>query len=193
MAATLKLLPTEQIPGDAARGWNLTDLLRRVAAEHEQGDGIDDTAEAADIEPAATEAPAPATTADDASTPASEAERTPDVVMASKPEPDAPWIDALDLAIEATDAIRAADERIARLEAQNRELEKYLETEVRSLHGRVKTADELVARAEAAKAAAEERAREAERRADAVEIWLGRIRDQLTSIRPQAVARLKRA
>jgi small-conductance mechanosensitive channel len=191
MAATLKLLPTEQIPGDAARGWNLTDLLRRVAAEHEQGDGIDDTAEAADIEAAATEAPA--TTADDASTPASEAERTPDVVMASKPEPDAPWIDALDLAIEATDAIRAADERIARLEAQNRELEKYLETEVRSLHGRVKTADELVARAEAAKAAAEERAREAERRADAVEIWLGRIRDQLTSIRPQAVARLKRA
>ena len=191
MAATLKLLPTEQIPGDAARGWNLTDLLRRVAAEHEQGDGIDDVAEAADIEAAATEAPA--TTADDASTPASEAERTPDVVMASKPESDAPWIDALDLAIEATDAIRAADERIARLEAQNRELEKYLETEVRSLHGRVKTADELVARAEAAKAAAEERAREAERRADAVEIWLGRIRDQLTSIRPQAVARLKRA
>ncbi len=191
MAATLKLLPTEQIPGDAARGWNLTDLLRRVAAEHEQGDGIDDAAEAADIEAAATEAPA--TTADDASTPASEAERTPDVVMASKPESDAPWIDALDLAIEATDAIRAADERIARLEAQNRELEKYLETEVRSLHGRVKTADELVARAEAAKAAAEERAREAERRADAVEIWLGRIRDQLTSIRPQAVARLKRA
>jgi len=191
MAATLKLLPTEHIPGDAARGWNLTDLLRRVAAEHEQGDGIDDAAEAADIEAAATEAPA--TTADDASTPASEAERTPDVVMASKPESDAPWIDALDLAIEATDAIRAADERIARLEAQNRELEKYLETEVRSLHGRVKTADELVARAEAAKAAAEERAREAERRADAVEIWLGRIRDQLTSIRPQAVARLKRA
>jgi small-conductance mechanosensitive channel len=191
MAATLKLLPTEQIPADAARGWNLTDLLRRVAAEHEQGDGIDDAAEAGDIEAAATEAPA--TTADDASTPASEAERTPDVVMASKPEPDAPWIDALDLAIEATDAIRAADERIARLEAQNRELEKYLETEVRSLHGRVKTADELVARAEAAKAAAEERAREAERRADAVEIWLGRIRDQLTSIRPQAVARLKRA
>ena len=191
MAATLKLLPTEQIPGDAARGWNLTDLLRRVAAEHEQGDGIDEAAEAADIEAAATEAFA--TTADDASTPASEAERTPDVVMASKPESDAPWIDALDLAIEATDAIRAADERIARLEAQNRELEKYLETEVRSLHGRVKTADELVARAEAAKAAAEERAREAERRADAVEIWLGRIRDQLTSIRPQAVARLKRA
>jgi chromosome segregation ATPase len=191
MAATLKLLPTEQIPGDAARGWNLTDLLRRVAAEHEQGDGVDDAAEAADIEAAATEALA--TTADDASTPVSEAERTPDVVMASKPEPDAPWIDALDLAIEATDAIRAADERIARLEAQNRELEKYLETEVRSLHGRVKTADELVARAEAAKAAAEERAREAERRADAVEIWLGRIRDQLTSIRPQAVARLKRA
>jgi uncharacterized Zn finger protein (UPF0148 family) len=191
MAATLKLLPTEQIPGDAARGWNLTDLLRRVAAEHEQGDGIDDAAEAADIEAAATEAPA--TTADHASTPASEAERTPDVVMASKPDSDAPWIDALDLAIEATDAIRAADERIARLEAQNRELEKYLETEVRSLHGRVKTADELVARAEAAKAAAEERAREAERRADAVEIWLGRIRDQLTSIRPQTVARLKRA
>lgn len=191
MAATLKLLPTEQIPGDAARGWNLTDLLRRVAAEHEQGDGIDEAAEAADIEAAATEAPA--TTADDASTPASEAERTPDVVMASKPESDAPWIDALDLAIEATDAIRAADERIARLEAQNRELEKYLETEVRSLHGRVKTADELVSRAEAAKAAAEERARDAERRADAVEIWLGRIRDQLTSIRPQAVARLKRA
>ena len=191
MAATLKLLPTEQIPGDAARGWNLTDLLRRVAAEHEQGDGIDDAAEAADIEAAATEAPA--TTADDASSPASEAERTPDVVMASKPDSDAPWIDALDLAIEATDAIRAADERIARLEAQNRELEKYLETEVRSLHGRVKTADELVARAEAAKAAAEERAREAERRADAVEIWLGRIRDQLTSIRPQTVARLKRA
>lgn len=191
MAATLKLLPTEQIPGDAARGWNLTDLLRRVAAEHEQGDGIDEAAEAADIEAAATEAPA--TTADDASTPGSEAERTPDVVMASKPESESPWIDALDLAIEATDAIRAADERIARLEAQNRELEKYLETEVRSLHGRVKTADELVARAEAAKAAAEERAREAERRADAVEIWLGRIRDQLTSIRPQAVARLKRA
>ncbi len=191
MAATLKLLPTEHIPGDAARGWNLTDLLRRVAAEHEQGDGIDDAAEATDIEAAATEAPA--TTADDASTPASEAKQTPDVVMASKPESDAPWIDALDLAIEATDAIRAADERIARLEAQNRELEKYLETEVRSLHGRVKTADELVARAEAAKAAAEERARDAERRADAVEIWLGRIRDQLTSIRPQAVGRLKRA
>src|SRR5918998_1075130 len=103
MAATLKLLPTEQIPGDAARGWNLTDLLRRVAAEHEQGDGIDHAAAAADIEAAATEAPA--TTADDATTPAPEAERS----------------------------------------------------------------------------------------ADAVEIWLGRIRDQLNSIRPQAVARLKRA
>ncbi len=191
MAATLKLLPTEQIPGDAARGWNLTDLLRRVAAEHDQGDRADDQTEPADLEAAATEAPAAAGA--DAGTPALEPERAPDGIVASEPEADTPWIDALDLAIEATDAIRAADERIARLEAQNRELEKYLETEVRSLHGRVKTADELVARAEAAKAAAEERAREAERRADAVEIWLGRIRDQLTSIRPQAVARLKRA
>lgn len=191
MAATLKLLPTEHLPGDAARGWNLTDLLRRVAAEHEQSGGdsgttgepmkLDDSAEA------------PVAISIKASNAEPEPERTPDPVAASEIEAGAPWVDALDLAIEATDAIRAAEERIARLEAQNRELENYLETEVKSLHGRVKTADELVARAESAKAAAEERAREAERRADAVEIWLARIRDQLTSIRPQTTARLKRA
>jgi small-conductance mechanosensitive channel len=188
MAATLKLLPTEYIPGDAARGWNLTDLLRRVAAEHEQSGG---------------DSPAPMKPDDAAEAPvavsikASNAEAAPESaahpVAVSEMEAGAPWVDALDLAIEATDAIRAAEERIARLEAQNRELENYLETEVKSLHGRVKTADELVARAESAKAAAEERAREAERRADAVEIWLARIRDQLTTIRPQTTARLKRA
>jgi hypothetical protein len=183
MAATLKLLPTEQIPGDAARGWNLTDLLRRVAAEHEQSNDA-----AAPPEPAAME-----TTGPEMPAPAAEAEPAPEPIVASEPDADVPWIDALDLAVEATDAIRAAEERIARLEAQNRELEAYLETELRSLHGRVKTADELLARSETAKAAAEERAREAERRADTVEIWLGRIRDQLTSIRPQTVARLKRA
>jgi small-conductance mechanosensitive channel len=191
MAATLKLLPTEHIPGEAARGWNLTDLLRRVAAEHEHSSEATAAPEPASVEVTAAESAGPASVA--ALPSASQPESAPDPVLASAPDADAPWIDALDLAIEATDAIRAAEERIARLEAQNRELETYLETEIRSLHGRVKTADELLARSETAKAAAEERARDAERRADAVEIWLGRIRDQLTSIRPHAAARLKRA
>ena len=63
MAATLKLLPTEHIPGEAARGWNLTDLLRRVAAEHEHSSDAAPAPGPASIEVTAAESAGPASVA----------------------------------------------------------------------------------------------------------------------------------
>jgi hypothetical protein len=179
MAATLKLLPTEPSLGEAVRGWNLTDLLRRVAAD-DRGPPDEELAQVgAD---ARVEAPKL---------------RDPSA-RAKSPEPRAPqsaaeegetWTEALDLAVEATDAIRFADEHIARLEADNRELESYLEREIRALQARMRAADEIVQRAEAARQAAEARAERAEQRAETAETCLARIRDQLSPIRRNRVGK----
>jgi hypothetical protein len=173
MAATLKLLPTEPSLGEAVRGWNLTDLLRRVAAD-DRGPPDEELAEVSTAKP-----------------------RDP-AARAKSPEPQAPqsaaeegetWTEALDLAVEATDAIRFADEHIARLEADNRELESYLEREIRALQARMRAADEIVQRAEAARHAAEARAERAEQRAETAETCLARIRDQLSPIRRNRAAK----
>src|SRR3954447_14345951 len=163
MAATLKLLPAEQTPADPVRGWNLTDLLRRVAAD-DRGPPDEDLIEEATAAPAQRKRPG--------------TEAAIERVDALGPESDETWTEALDLAVEATDAIRIAEEHIARIEAQNRELESYLEKEVRSLQARMKAADEIVQRAEAGRAAAEARADRAEQRAETAERCLCRIRDQ---------------
>src|SRR4051812_526326 len=93
------------------------------------------------------------------------------------------WTAALDFAVEAADAIQVAEERIGNLEAENRELESYLEKEVRALQARIEAADRSVQLAEARSAAVETRAERAEQRAERAEICLSRIRHQLSPIR----------
>ena len=174
MAATLKILPVEPTLGETGRSWNLTDLLRRVAAD-------DRPPPECETDPGLESASA-----------AMPGKSPPALGEAVRWEPAAgeePWADALDLAVEASDAIRFAEERIARLEAENRELEAYLEQEVRSLQARMKAADEVVQLTEAARSAAEARAERAEERADAAEKCLNRIRDQLSPIRRARTAR----
>ena len=100
------------------------------------------------------------------------------------------WTAALDFAVEAADAIQVAEERIANLEAQKRELESYLEKEVRALQARIKAADRSVQQAEARSAAAETRAERAEQRAERAETCLSRIRDQLSPIRRTRAAQV---
>lgn len=167
MAATLKLLPTEPVQAEPVRTWNLTDLLRRVAADDgAAGEPRADEEAVETLDPALAEA-------------VSTRAGTEPAVSAL----DHSWTDAVDLATEAAEAITLAEERIARLEADNRQLESYLEKEVRALQASMKAADEIVQRAEAAKAAAEARAERAEERAAAAEICLSRIRSQLSPIR----------
>jgi hypothetical protein len=85
--------------------------------------------------------------------------------------------DTLDLVVQATTAINAAHERIAELDARNRDLEVTFAEELRALAARVTAAQEDLARVEARRLAAEQRAERAERRADAAAGWLKRIQD----------------
>jgi hypothetical protein len=87
------------------------------------------------------------------------------------------WSDTLDLVVQATASIYAAHERIAELEARNRDLEVTFAEELRALAARVTTAQEDLARVEARRLASEQRAERAERRADAAAGWLKRIHD----------------
>jgi len=87
------------------------------------------------------------------------------------------WSDTLDLVVQATTAINAAHERIAELDARNRDLEVTFAEELRALAARVTAAQEDLARVEARRLAAEQRAERAERRADAAAGWLKRIHD----------------
>jgi hypothetical protein len=87
------------------------------------------------------------------------------------------WSDTLDLVVQATASIYAAHERIAELEARNRDLEVTFADELRALAARVTTAQEDLARVEARRVASEQRAERAERRADAAAGWLKRIHD----------------
>ena len=87
------------------------------------------------------------------------------------------WSDTLDLVVHATAVINAAHERIAELDARNRELEVSFAEELRALAARVAAAQEDLARVEARRLAAEQRAERAERRADAAAGWLRRIHD----------------
>jgi hypothetical protein len=87
------------------------------------------------------------------------------------------WSDTLDLVVQATTAINSAHERIAELEARNRDLEVTFADELRALAARVTAAQEDLARGEARRLAAEQRAERAERRADAAAGWLKRIHD----------------
>jgi hypothetical protein len=87
------------------------------------------------------------------------------------------WADTLDLVVQATTIINAAHDRIADLDARNRELEVTFAEELRALAARVTAAQEDLARVEARRVAAEQRADRAERRADAAAGWLKRIHD----------------
>ncbi len=87
------------------------------------------------------------------------------------------WSDTLDLVVQATTAINAAHERIAELDARNRDLEVTFAEELRALAARVTAAQEDLALVEARRLAAEQRAERAERRADAAAGWLKRIHD----------------
>lgn len=116
---------------------------------------------------------------------AAEIERT---IRSSRVEPPPPemqafaavadeWADTLDLVVQATTIINAAHDRIADLDARNRELEVTFAEELRALAARVTAAQEDLARVEARRVAAEQRADRAERRADAAAGWLKRIHD----------------
>lgn len=87
------------------------------------------------------------------------------------------WSDTLDLVVQATAMINTAHERIAELDARNRELEVSFAEELRALAARVAAAQEDLARVEARRLAAEQRAERAERRADSAAGWLKRIHD----------------
>lgn len=87
------------------------------------------------------------------------------------------WSDTLGLVVQATAIINAAHERIAELDARNRDLEVTFAGELRALAARVTAAQEDLARVEARRVAAEQRAERAERRADAAAGWLKRIHD----------------
>ena len=89
------------------------------------------------------------------------------------------WIETLDLVVQATDTIRASEDRIAKLEARNRELETRLAEEVKSLQARMQATDKVIERAAAARVAAEDRARRAEERAETAEKFLSRINQAL--------------
>jgi hypothetical protein len=87
------------------------------------------------------------------------------------------WSDTLNLVVQATAIINTAHERIAELDARNRELEVSFAEELRALAARVAAAQEDLARVEARRLAAEQRAERAERRADSAAGWLKRIHD----------------
>ena len=112
---------------------------------------------------------------------------------------DADCVDALELAVEMAEAIRLAEARISALEAQNGEmraqnadLRNYVTNEIPALRLRAEAAAERAERAEAAKLAFEERERETVQRAQKAEQCLGRVREQLQTVRQTRFAAAQR-
>ena len=107
--------------------------------------------------------------------------------------------DALELAVEMAEAIRLAEARISALEAQNvemraqnAELRNYVTNEIPALRLRAEAAAERAERAEAAMLAFEERQRETVQRAQKAEQCLGRVREQLQTVRQTRFAAAQR-
>ena len=112
---------------------------------------------------------------------------------------DADCVDALELAVEMAEAIRLAEARISALEAQNvemraqnAELRNYVTNEIPALRLRAEAAAERAERAEAAMLAFEERERETVQRAHKAEQCLGRVREQLQTVRQTRFAAAQR-
>ena len=112
---------------------------------------------------------------------------------------DADCVDALELAVEMAEAIRLAEARISALEAQNvemraqnAELRNYVTNEIPALRLRAEAAAERAERAEAAMLAFEERQRETVQRAQKAEQCLGRVREQLQTVRQTRFAAAQR-
>jgi len=112
---------------------------------------------------------------------------------------DADCVDALELAVEMAEAIRLAEARISALEAQNvemraqnAELRNYVTNEIPALRLRAEAAAERAERAEAAMLAFEERERETVQRAQKAEQCLGRVREQLQTVRQTRFAAAQR-
>jgi chromosome segregation ATPase len=112
---------------------------------------------------------------------------------------DADCVDALELAVEMAEAIRLAEARITALEAQNvemraqnAELRTYVTNEIPALRLRAEAAAERAERAETAMLAFEERERETMHRAQKAEQCLGRVREQLQTVRQTRFAAAQR-
>jgi hypothetical protein len=112
---------------------------------------------------------------------------------------DADCVDALELAVEMAEAIRLAEARISAIEAQNvemraqnAELRNYVTNEIPALRLRAEAAAERAERAEAAMLAFEERERETVQRAQKAEQCLGRVREQLQTVRQTRFAAAQR-
>ena len=112
---------------------------------------------------------------------------------------DADCVDALELAVEMAEAIRLAEARLSALEAQNvemraqnAELRNYVTNEIPALRLRAEAAAERAERAEAAMLAFEERERETVQRAQKAEQCLGRVREQLQTVRQTRFAAAQR-
>jgi chromosome segregation ATPase len=98
-------------------------------------------------------------------------------------ESEGEWVETLELAVHAAERVRLTEQRNAQLEAWVRDLEARLGAELAALQARIRTAEETIERVEAARLAAEERARKSKERADEAEMFLARIS---AAIRPLA-------
>jgi len=128
-----------------------------------------------------------------------EPEAGQDVSQDFSQDVDADCVDALELAVEMAEAIRLAEARISALEAQNvemraqnAELRNYVTNEIPALRLRAEAAAERAERAEAAMLAFEERERETVQRAQKAEQCLGRVREQLQTVRQTRFAAAQR-
>jgi chromosome segregation ATPase len=98
-------------------------------------------------------------------------------------ESEGQWVETLELAVHATERVRLMEQRNGQLEGRVRELEARLGAELSALQARMRSAEETIERVEAARVAAEERARKSQQRADEAEMFLTRIS---AAIRPLA-------
>jgi hypothetical protein len=98
-------------------------------------------------------------------------------------EPDANWTETLALVAGAVDVVRGNEAVIAALEIRNRELEVAHAEEAGGYDTRIESLSRLMARAESARAEAEERAGRAEMRAATAEEFLRRIGNQVRGFR----------
>lgn len=98
-------------------------------------------------------------------------------------ESEGQWVETLELAVHAAERVRSMEQRNGQLEARVRELDARLGAELAALQARMRTAEETIERVEAARLAAEERARKSKERADEAEMFLTRIS---AAIRPLA-------
>jgi chromosome segregation ATPase len=93
------------------------------------------------------------------------------------------WVETLELAVHAAERVRSTEQRNGQLEVRIRELEARLGAELTALQGRIRKAEETIETVEAARLAADERARKSKERADEAERFLARIS---AAIRPLA-------